>query len=99
MKHNFKFIYPKSMRSLIDEKRHYEVESTKLPSVTTILSATMPDDKKKALDAWKEKVGNIEADEYYMMSEGNLVMPYNGSEIYRKSYIRRLTTGSLIGEI
>jgi len=62
MKQNFKFIYPKSMRSLIDEKRHYEVESTKLPSVTTILSATMPDDKKKALDAWKERVGNVEAD-------------------------------------
>ena len=47
MKQNFKFNYPKSMRSLIDEKRHYEIKSTKLPSVTTILSATMPKDKKK----------------------------------------------------
>ena len=49
------------MRSLIDEKRHYEVESTKLPSVTTILSATMPEDKKKALDTWKQRIGDVEA--------------------------------------
>jgi genome maintenance exonuclease 1 len=62
MKHNPKFIYPKSMRSLIDDKRHYEIKSTKLPSVTTILSATMPEDKKKALDIWKQRVGDVEAD-------------------------------------
>jgi hypothetical protein len=29
--------YPKSMRSLINDERHYEVGSEKLPSVTTIL--------------------------------------------------------------
>ena len=44
MKHNPKFIYPKSIRSLIDDKRHYEIGTTKLPSVTTILSATMPEE-------------------------------------------------------
>ena len=59
MKQNFKFDYPKSMRSLIDEKRHYEIKSTKLPSVTTILSATMTEDKKKALDLWKERVCSV----------------------------------------
>jgi len=53
MKHNPKFIYPKSIRSLIDDKRHYEIGTTKLPSVTTILSATMPEEKRKSLDAWK----------------------------------------------
>jgi hypothetical protein len=49
MKHNPKFIYPKSIRSLIDDKRHYEIGTTKLPSVTTILSATMPEEKENHL--------------------------------------------------
>jgi hypothetical protein len=61
MKHNPKFIYPKSIRSLIDDKRHYEIGTTKLPSVTTILSATMPEEKRKSLDAWKLRVGSTEA--------------------------------------
>jgi len=61
MKHNPKFIYPKSIRSLIDDKRHYEIGKTKLPSVTTILSATMPEEKRKSLDAWKLRVGATEA--------------------------------------
>jgi len=61
MKHNPKFTYPKSIRSLIDDKRHYEIGTTKLPSVTTILSATMPEEKRKSLDAWKLRVGSVEA--------------------------------------
>jgi len=61
MKHNPKFSYPKSIRSLIDDKRHYEIGTTKLPSVTTILSATMPEEKRKSLDAWKLRVGATEA--------------------------------------
>ena len=61
MKHNPKFIYPKSIRSLIDDKRHYEIGTTKLPSVTTILSATMPEEKRKSLDAWRLRVGSTEA--------------------------------------
>jgi hypothetical protein len=32
-----------------------------LPSVTTILSATMPEEKRKSLDAWKLRVGATEA--------------------------------------
>jgi genome maintenance exonuclease 1 len=61
MKWNKKFTYPKSIRSLIDDKRHYEIGTTKLPSVTTILSATMPEEKRKSLDAWKLRVGSVEA--------------------------------------
>jgi len=61
MKWNKKFTYPKSIRSLIDDKRHYEIGTTKLPSVTTILSATMPEEKRKSLDAWKLRVGATEA--------------------------------------
>ena len=41
MKWNKKFIYPTSTRALINGKRHYDVGvHEKLPSVTTILSAT-----------------------------------------------------------
>ena len=62
MKHNLKFNYPKSMRSMINDQRHYDIETQKLPSVTTILSATMPSGKKEKLQEWKERVGNEEAE-------------------------------------
>ena len=52
MKRIKKFKYPKSMRSLIDGKRHYDIDSEKLPSVTTILSATQSEEKKKSLADW-----------------------------------------------
>ena len=62
MKWNKQFIYPKSVRSLIDEERHYSVDDEKLPSVTTILAATQSDEKKASLQKWKDKVGSVEAD-------------------------------------
>jgi hypothetical protein len=40
MKHNNSYRYPKSQREIINGKRHYNVIAEKLPSVTTILSAT-----------------------------------------------------------
>jgi len=63
MKWNKQFEYPKSMRSLINDERHYEVGSEKLPSVTTILAATQSDEKRESLAKWKEKVGDSKADE------------------------------------
>lgn len=62
MKLNKKFIYPTSSRSLVKDERHYDVNATKLPSVTTILQATQPEEKRLALAAWKTKVGSVEAD-------------------------------------
>ena len=50
------------MRSLINNKRHYEVGEEKLPSVTTILSACQSDEKKASLAAWKAKMGDKAAD-------------------------------------
>jgi hypothetical protein len=61
MKHNPKFIYPKSTRSSVDGHRHYDLGEAKLPSVTTILSATQPPEKMKALAAWRLRVGENEA--------------------------------------
>jgi len=62
MKWNKLYEYPKSMRSLVNDERHYEVGSEKLPSVTTILSATSSDEKRASLAKWKAKVGEVEAD-------------------------------------
>jgi len=61
-KFNKLYDYPKSMRSLINNKRHYEVGKEKLPSVTTILSACQSDEKKASLAAWKAKMGDRAAD-------------------------------------
>jgi genome maintenance exonuclease 1 len=65
MRWNKKFNYPKSIRSLKEGKRHYEIEEekTSLPSVTTILSATESDEKKDAIAKWKERVGEKAAEE------------------------------------
>ena len=59
---NKKFIYPPSTRSLVNGSRHYDIESEKLPSVTTILSATQPPEKKAKLAEWQQKVGKDKAD-------------------------------------
>jgi genome maintenance exonuclease 1 len=50
------------MRSLVNDERHYEVGTEKLPSVTTILAATQSDEKRASLQKWKDKVGMFEAD-------------------------------------
>ena len=62
MRLNKKFIYPTSSRSLIKDERHYAVGDSKLPSVTTILQATQPEEKRLALEAWKVRVGATAAD-------------------------------------
>ena len=65
MKWNKKFIYPKSSRSLIEGKRHYDIddtEQTKLPSVTTILAATQSEEKRQSLADWKARLGAQAAD-------------------------------------
>ena len=58
---NNKFVYPKSMRETIDGKRHYAIKSEKLPSVTTILSATQDPSKTAGLDAWRKRMGEENA--------------------------------------
>ncbi len=65
MKWNKKFEYPTSSRSLINGKRHYDInggEQQKLPSVTTIISATQSEEKKKSLADWKARLGDQAAD-------------------------------------
>lgn len=62
MKWNKLYNYPKSVREMIAGKRHYVLESGKLPSVTTILSATQSDEKRASLQRWMDRVGKTEAE-------------------------------------
>jgi len=70
VKWNKKFVYPKSQRSLIQGKRHYNIQSNThslvkqklLPSVTTIISATQSEEKRQSLAAWKARLGDQAAD-------------------------------------
>jgi len=48
----------------IDRKRKYKLpDGTSVPSVTTILSATTSEEKKRSLQQWRERVGVKEAQE------------------------------------
>ena len=62
MEWNNKFIYPKSARSIINGSRHYNLDGSNLPSVTTILKATQSEEDKAGIAAWKERVGHKEAE-------------------------------------
>ena len=62
MKWNKKFDYPPSTRSLVIGSKTLRYRNEKLPSVTTILSQTQPEEKKQKLAEWQQKVGKTEAD-------------------------------------
>ena len=62
MEWNNKFTYPKSSRSIINGSRHYALDGSSLPSVTTILKATQSEEDKAGIAAWKERVGHKEAE-------------------------------------
>ena len=57
-----KYNYTPVSRTTVDGRRHYCLpDGTKVPSVTTILDATKPEEKKKALADWKRRVGTAQA--------------------------------------
>tara|TARA_B100000780_G_scaffold124716_1_gene87472 strand:- start:158 stop:838 length:681 start_codon:yes stop_codon:yes gene_type:complete len=57
MKWNKKFTYPSSIRAITNGKRYYDINNEKLPSVTSILAATEPPEKKASLERWRKKLG------------------------------------------
>ena len=60
-----KFSYPKLKREDggIGGRVYFDPTGNKLPSVTTILDITKPEESKKALAAWKRRMGQKKADE------------------------------------
>ena len=61
IKWNKRFTYPAGSRSVVRGSRHYDLGKEKLPSVTTILSATQSQEKRDSLAAWRTRVGEDEA--------------------------------------
>ena len=61
MKRNSSYRYPKTVREMVEGQRHYILNEEKLPSVTTILSATQSAEKRESLAAWRLRVGEAEA--------------------------------------
>jgi len=47
----------------------------------------------------KIQIGSPTGDEYHLIPEGGIVIPYAGTDIYKKAYIRMIAGGSLIGEV
>jgi len=47
---------------MINGSRHYSIDGSRLPSVTSILSATKSEEDKASIAAWKERVGYKEAE-------------------------------------
>src|SRR6056300_758360 len=56
-----KYEYKQYTRDDDHGPRTYAVKDKKVPSVTTILSATQSEEKKASLDAWRARVGYQEA--------------------------------------
>ena len=84
MKWNKKYDYPTSTRSLINGKRHYDITGEKLPSVTTILSSTQSEEKRKSLEAWKARMGAQRADRIRDLS----AMRGTSMHTYLEGYIK-----------
>ena len=62
MKRNNCFRYPKTIRESVNGLRHYNInDKEKLPSVTTILKATEPEEKREALQDGVNQKGEAEA--------------------------------------
>ena len=59
---NPKFDYKPIPRETVDGRRLYATpDGRKLPSVTTILEATKPEEKRQALQNWRNRVGHAQA--------------------------------------
>jgi genome maintenance exonuclease 1 len=59
-----RYDYTPCNRETIDGKRHYCLpDGSKVPSVTTILDKTKPQEEKDALNNWRKAVGQVRAQE------------------------------------
>ena len=87
--------YPSSTRAPINGLRHYTIEgkSKPLPSVTTILGKTQPEDKKEGLRRWREKVGAEEAKRILReSSDRGTAMHYYLEQLIQGTPTKDLTT-------
>ena len=85
---NKKFNYPSSTRTLINGARYYEVNNTKLPSVTEILKATESEHKKNSLLQWRRKIGDIEANRIMQVSSARGTSMHKHIEDYLTGQVK-----------
>ncbi|CAB4129685.1 hypothetical protein UFOVP116_81 [uncultured Caudovirales phage] len=66
-----RYTYTATPRAEINGVRHYCLpDGSKVASVTTILSATQPPEKKAALQQWRDRVGHAKAQEITTQAAG-----------------------------
>ena len=81
-----KFKYVSINRETINGERRYATpDGEKLPSVTTILSATTPQEKKQALQEWRNRVGHKKAQEITTEAAGRGTRMHKWLEDYVKT--------------
>ena len=59
-----KFSYPDLEAESVNNKRYYHTPLGAYPSITTILGTTMPEEKAKSLENWRQSLGPAKADAY-----------------------------------
>jgi len=87
---NPKFNYVPIARETIDGVRKYATpDGEKLPSVTTILDATKPEEAKKALNEWRKNVGPVRAQQITAEAAGR------GTRMHKwlENYVKNGSTG------
>ena len=95
MKHNNSYVYPKTVRTDIDGKRHYDIDGGKwkLPSVTTILSATQSAEKRESLQRWREREGEDNAARIVARSGARGTAMHKISAELRQGYLDQTEVG------
>lgn len=81
-----KFNYKPVNRENVDGKRHYCLpDGSRVPSVTTILDRTKPQEKREALAAWKRRVGEQQAQQITTEAAGRGTRMHKYLEDYVKN--------------
>ena len=81
-----KYNYTTLEKQNIDGSRKYATpDGEKLPSVTTILDATKPEEKKKALQEWRKRVGHEKAQQITTEAAGRGTRMHKWIEDYIKT--------------
>lgn len=81
-----KFNYVSINRETINGERRYATpDGEKLPSVTTVLSATAPKEKLEALNEWRKRVGHKKAQEITTEAAGRGTRMHKWLEDYIKT--------------
>jgi len=87
-----KFNYAPLARESVEGKRHYALpDGSRVPSVTTILEKTKPEEKKQALQNWRNRVGHERAQQITNEAANR------GTRMH--TYLERYVKGDDIGEL